>query len=147
MCSITIRPVLAKDLKPGDVFRAANDRNFKIKNIDWTDEVVEIEYYTGTQDYFVSFFVAPARIIDVIEDSDTEHKPLIIRPTNGTNLVPEDRIRLNGTLYDVIDNQIHAGENLMYELTIREGLTNESQTIEYISGTIFDVLTDIREED
>lgn len=141
-----IRPTPAKDLKPGDVFRAANDLNFKIKNIDRTDEVVEIEYYTGARDHFVSFFVTPERTIDVIKDSDTEHKPLTIRPTNGADLASKDRIRLNGDLYDVIDNQIYVGENLWCELTVREGLTGEFQTIEYTEGTIFDVVTNIREE-
>lgn len=70
MHCITIRPTLAKDLKPGDLFRAANGLNFKIKDIDRTDEVVEIEYYIGTRDYFASFFVAPKRIIDIIIDKE-----------------------------------------------------------------------------
>ena len=61
-----IRPTPVKDLKPGDLFRGANNHIFMIKDIDWTDEVVEIEYYTGTRDYFASFFTAPERIIDII---------------------------------------------------------------------------------
>jgi len=144
-----VRPTPVKDLKPGDWFRAANDHNFKIKDIDWTNKVVEIEYYTGTRDYFVSFFVSPERIIDVIIDNEgpiMKHTLITIRPTNGTDLAPKDRIRLNGTLYDVIDIQIHTGEDLWYELTAREGLTGEFQTIEYTEGTIFDVVTNIREE-
>lgn len=146
MCGITVQPTSAKGLKPGDVFRAANGNNFKIRDIDRTDEVVEIEYYTGTRDFFVSFFVNPERVIDVIKGSDTEYKLLTLRPTNGADLAPKDRIRLNGALYDVIDNQVHARGNHWNELTVREGLTGEPQIIEYISGTIFDVVTNIQEE-
>lgn len=142
-----VRPTPVKDLKPGDWFRAANDHNFKIKDIDRTNKVVEIEYYTGTRDYFVSFFVSPERIIDVIVDKEgpsMKHTLITIRPTNGTDLASKDRIRLNGTLYDVIDNQVHARGNHWNELTVREGLTGEFQTIEYTEGTIFDVVTNIR---
>lgn len=52
-----------------------------------------------------------------------KHKLITIRPTNGADLAPKDRIRLHGTLHDVINNQLHGaqpGENLWYELTIRE---------------------------
>lgn len=79
-----------------------------------------------------------------------KHKLITIHPTNGAGLAPGDRIRLHGALHDVIDNQFlgaQPGENIWYELTIREVLTGKHQTIEYISGTIFDVVTDIREED
>lgn len=78
-----------------------------------------------------------------------KHKLITIRPTNGADLAPKDRIRLHGTLHDVINNQFHGaqpGENLWYTLTIREVITGKHHTIEYISGTIFDVVTDIREE-
>lgn len=47
MNSITLRPTPARDLKSSDLFRAADDSNFKIKDIDRTDEVVEIEYVSG----------------------------------------------------------------------------------------------------
>lgn len=67
------------------------------------------------------------------------------RPTNGADLAPKDRIRLHGTLHDVINNRFH-GAQPRYELTVREALTGKHQTVEYISGTIFDVVTDIREE-
>lgn len=79
-----------------------------------------------------------------------KHKLITIRPTNGADLTPKDRIRLHGTLHDVINNQFNGaqpGENLWYELTIREVLTGKHRTIEYSSGMIFDVVTDIREED
>lgn len=79
-----------------------------------------------------------------------KHKLITIRPTNGADLNPQDRIRLHGTLSDVINNSFlgaQPGEILRYELTLREVLTGKHQTIEYISGTIFDVVTDIREED
>lgn len=82
-----VRSTPVKDLKPGDWFRAANDHNFKIKDIDWTNKVVEIEYYTGTRDYFVSFFVSPERIIDN-EGPIMKHTLITIRPTNGTDLAP-----------------------------------------------------------
>ena len=78
-----------------------------------------------------------------------KHKLITICPTNGADLTPKDRIRLHGALHDVINNQFlgaQPGENLWYELTIREVLTGKHQTIEYISGTIFDVVIDIREE-
>lgn len=77
------------------------------------------------------------------------HKLITIRPTNGADLNPKDRIRLHGTLHDVSSNQFlgaQPGEILRYELTLREVLTGKHQTSEYISGTIFDVVTDIREE-
>ena len=143
--NITIQPTPVKDLKPGDLFRAANGLNFKIKDIDRTDEVVEIEYYIGTRDHFASFFVNPDRVIDVIKDSDTEDKLLTLRPTNGADLAPKDRIRLNGALYDVIDNQVHARGNHWNELTVREGRTGEFQTIEYTEGTIFDLIIEVQE--
>lgn len=150
MHSITVRPTPAKDLKSGDVFRAANDCNLKIKDISRTDEVVEIEYYIGTRDYVVSFFTSPERIIDVIIDKDVltvKHGLFTIRPTDGASLDTGNQIRLEGFLYDVIDNQVYTGRgNLWYELTVREGLTNKSRTIEYASGTIFDVVTNIRDE-
>lgn len=79
-----------------------------------------------------------------------KHKLITIRPTNGADLNPKDRIRLHGTLHDVISNRLcetKPGEILWYELTLREVLTGKHRTIEYISGTIFDVVTDIREED
>ena len=148
-----VKPTPAKDLKSGDLFRAADDYNFKIKDIDRTDEVVEIEYYTGTRDYFVSFFVNPERIIDIIIDRDDPKMTrtlITICPTNGADLTPKSRIRLHGALHDVIDNRFlgaQPGENLWYELIIREIPTGKYQTIEYISGTIFDVVTDIREGD
>lgn len=83
-----VKPTPAKDLKSGDLFRAADDYNFKIKDVDRTDEVVEIEYYTGTRDYFVSFFVNPERIID--RDDPKMTRTLIpIRPTNGADLTPQ----------------------------------------------------------
>nr|DAV51517.1 MAG TPA: hypothetical protein [Caudoviricetes sp.] len=78
-----------------------------------------------------------------------KHKLITIRPTNGVDLVPKDRIRLHGTLHDVIDNQplgAQPGGTLRHKLVIREVLTGKHQTIEYISGTILDVVTDIREE-
>lgn len=149
MHSITVRPTPAKDLKSGDVFRAANDCNLKIKDINRTDEIVEIEYYIGIRDCLASFFAAPEKIIDVIKDHAMKHKLITIRPTNGADLAPKDRIRLHGSLHDVINNRAHEaqpGENLGYELTIQEVLTGKHQIIEYISGTIFDVVTDIREE-
>ena len=31
-----------------------------------------------------------------------KHKLITIRPTNGADLAPKDRIRLHGTLHDVI---------------------------------------------
>lgn len=65
-----IRPTPTKDLKPGDLFRAANNLNFKIKDIDRTDEVVEIEYYTGTRDCFASFFTGPESTLDIIIDKE-----------------------------------------------------------------------------
>ena len=77
------------------------------------------------------------------------HKLITIRPTNGADLDPKDRIRLHGTLHDVIGNRslgAKSGEILWYELTIREVLTGKHRIIEYISGMIFDVVTDIREE-
>ena len=78
------------------------------------------------------------------------HKLITIRPTNGADLNPKDQIRLHGVLHDVISNRFlgaQPGEILRYELTLREVLTGKHQTSEYISGTIFDVVTDIREED
>lgn len=70
-------------------------------------------------------------------------------PPTARTSPPKDRIRLHGALHDVITNQFHGaqpGENLWYELAIREVLTGKHQTIDYVSGTIFDVVTDIREE-
>lgn len=78
-----------------------------------------------------------------------KHKLITIRPTNGADLAPRDRIRLHGALHDVIGNRIlgvRPGGNLWYELTIREVLTGKHRNLEYISGMIFDVVTDIREE-
>jgi hypothetical protein len=78
-----------------------------------------------------------------------KHKLITIRPTSGADLEPGNRIRLHGTLHDVIDNRFlgaRPGENLRYELTTREPLTGKQQIVKYISGTIFDVVTDIREE-
>lgn len=72
------------------------------------------------------------------------------RPTKFEDLNRGDRIRLHGALHDVISNEslgAQPGENPWYELTIREELTGKHQTIEYTGGTIFDVVTDIREED
>lgn len=77
-----------------------------------------------------------------------ERKLITIRPTNGADLEPGDRIRLHGVLHDVIDNRFlgaQPGENLRYELVIREPLTGKRQIVKYISGTIFDVVTAIRE--
>lgn len=79
-----------------------------------------------------------------------KHELITIRPTNVADLAPKDRIRLCGTLHDVISNRFlgaQAGKNLCYELTMREALAGRHQTIECISGMIFDVVTDIREED
>ena len=79
-----------------------------------------------------------------------KHKLIVLRPTNGADLNPKDRIRLHGTLHDIINNRslgAKPGEILRYEPTIWEVLTGKHRTIEYISGTIFDVVTDIREED
>lgn len=46
-----------------------------------------------------------------------KHTLITIRPTNGADLAPKDRIRLHGTLHDVINNQFHGaqpGENLRH---------------------------------
>lgn len=78
-----------------------------------------------------------------------KHMLITIRPTNGADLAPKDRIRLRGVLHDVIDNRflgVKPGENLRYGLTIREAPTGKHRTLQYSSGMLFDVVTDIREE-
>ena len=51
--SITIRPTPAKDLKPGDLFRDGS-QNFRIAGFERDEEVVEVTYYIGVGNLYLS---------------------------------------------------------------------------------------------
>lgn len=62
-CSTTIRSTLAKDLKPGGIFRDGG-QNFRIAGFEQDEEVVEVTYYIGAGDLVNSFYLSPNDTLD-----------------------------------------------------------------------------------
>lgn len=69
MHCITIRPTLAKDLKPGDIFRDGG-QNFRIAGFEHDEEVVEITYYVGVGDLVNSFYLSPDDTLDKVVNQE-----------------------------------------------------------------------------
>ena len=77
--SFIVRPTLAEDLRPGDLFR--NDsQSFQIKEVERTGNVIEITYSFEGERLVNSFYIAPNDTLDkVVESPDSGERANILK--------------------------------------------------------------------
>lgn len=61
----TVKPIAAKLLAPGDLFRDGG-QTLQIADVERDENVVEITYFTGTRDFVNSFFLSPDDTLDKV---------------------------------------------------------------------------------
>lgn len=83
--NITIEPMSAKTLKRGDFFRDGG-QTFRIANIEQSDEVIEIVYYTGTSSFVNSFFLSPDDTLDKVVDT-SDKRALVLNINRAVNTI------------------------------------------------------------
>jgi hypothetical protein len=101
--NITIKPTSAKAMKSGDLFRDGG-QTFQIADIDQTDDVVEIVYYTGTSSFVNSFFLASDDTLDKIIDKavDTFDKRTLVLKKEGIKALADELLNINRALNAII---------------------------------------------
>lgn len=115
-----IRPTPVKTLNPGDLFRDGG-QTFQIADIEQTDDVVKIVYYTGTSSFINSFFLSPDDTLDKVINKrvDPTDKGTLVLKKDGVKALADEFLNINRALNAIIrisaDNgvdpfQVAAGE-------------------------------------
>lgn len=94
-----IRPTPVKTLNPGDLFRDGG-QTFQIADIEQTDDVVEIVYYTGTSSFINSFFLSPDDTLDKVVNT-TDEKTRVLKK-EAIKALADELLNINRALNSII---------------------------------------------
>lgn len=96
----TIQPTSARTLKRGDLFREGG-QTFQIADIEQSNDVIEVIYYTGTSSFVNSFFLSPDDTLDKVVDAPADEKTLVLKK-EGIKALADELLNINRTINAII---------------------------------------------